>query len=233
MSLPEMPQLEREHLWDRAYDELRKALLAGKFAPGDTIPLRSAAAALGTSSTPVRDALLRLTAEGILVQGPRRTPMVPRVTATTFQQILDVRVVLEGAAVGMAAVLATEEELGVMEIRHRDMWAAYGARRFREYLSMHREFHFMLYNAARNPLLTETIENLWLRCAPVLAFVAPRERKSDAHADVLAALRVRDAATAQRAIVTDIKRGGRFILDQAGSDGIIHWPDVSQAAVGP
>ncbi len=224
MSLPDMPQLGHEPLWDRVYDELRKALLAGKFAPGDTITLRSAASALGTSPTPVRDALLRLTAEGILVQGPRRTPMVPMVTATTFQQILDVRVILEGSAVAAAAALATDADCLAAETLHRKMWDAYEAEKYDEYLRCHREFHFCLYKAARNPFLTETIENLWLRCAPILAYVVPRQRATDAHADALDALRKRDGAALQEALVKDIKRGGGFILAQAGEDGIIHWP---------
>ena len=49
-------------LRDRVYRDLRYAMMAGKFVPGQKITIRQLAASLGTSLTPIREALLRLTA---------------------------------------------------------------------------------------------------------------------------------------------------------------------------
>ena len=56
--------IEREHLWDQVYAQLRDALFAGKFEPGGRLVLRELADTLGTSITPVRDAVARQFATG-------------------------------------------------------------------------------------------------------------------------------------------------------------------------
>jgi DNA-binding GntR family transcriptional regulator len=65
-------KLERERLHDRAYLEVKKAIMCGAIRPGATITIRAMAAALGTSPMPVREALSRLVAERALVMLPTR-----------------------------------------------------------------------------------------------------------------------------------------------------------------
>ena len=76
-----MKRIEREPLWDLAHAQLRDALLAGRFAPGTVLTLRSLAESFGTSITPVRDAVTRLVAQGVLQQGPRNSAIVPNLVA--------------------------------------------------------------------------------------------------------------------------------------------------------
>ena len=59
-------RIEREPLWDLAHAQLRESLLAGRFAPGAKLTLRYLAETFGTSITPVRDAITRLAALGVL-----------------------------------------------------------------------------------------------------------------------------------------------------------------------
>ena len=73
-----LKRIEREPLWDLAHAQLRDALLAGRFAPGTVLTLRALAESFGTSITPVRDAVTRLVAQGVLQQGPRNSAIVPQ-----------------------------------------------------------------------------------------------------------------------------------------------------------
>src|SRR2546430_826839 len=61
-----LKRIEREPLWDLAHAQLQDALLAGRFEPGTVLTLRSLAESFGTSITPVRDAVTRLVAQGVL-----------------------------------------------------------------------------------------------------------------------------------------------------------------------
>ncbi len=61
-----LARLERETLHERAYDEVKKAIMGGAIAPGEPMTIRALAKALGTSVMPVREALRRLVAERAL-----------------------------------------------------------------------------------------------------------------------------------------------------------------------
>jgi DNA-binding transcriptional MocR family regulator len=83
----------------QVYATLRQSLMSGQLRPGEEISLRQAAAALGTSVTPVREALRQLESEGgLVVYGKNRTLRVPVITPEELCEIGDIRVQLEGLA---------------------------------------------------------------------------------------------------------------------------------------
>src|ERR1700754_4966558 len=93
-----LKRIEREPLWDLAHAQLREALLAGRFEPGTVLTLRSLAESFGTSITPVRDAVTRLVAQGVLQQGPRNSAIVPTLSRKELEHLTVVRCALEGRA---------------------------------------------------------------------------------------------------------------------------------------
>jgi DNA-binding GntR family transcriptional regulator len=96
LSLAEVVAIDRvDTLTDRAYAQLREALMGGAFSPGQKITIRTIAAALGVSPTPARDALGRLVAERALESGPNRTVFVPRLTVPRLREIYRLRFALE------------------------------------------------------------------------------------------------------------------------------------------
>ena len=76
---PALKAIEQETMADKVYQQLREALMSGRFAPGQALSLRSVAEAVGSSTMPVRAALTRLRAERALVDGPNRALVVPLV----------------------------------------------------------------------------------------------------------------------------------------------------------
>jgi DNA-binding GntR family transcriptional regulator len=91
-------KLERETLHDRAYLEVKKAIMSGAIRPGATITIRAMAAALGTSPMPVREALSRRVAERALVMLPTRSVTVPLMTAEQFDAARIIREFLATAS---------------------------------------------------------------------------------------------------------------------------------------
>lgn len=222
--------IERETLWDQVYAQLRDALFAGRFEPGGRLVLRELAESLGTSITPVRDAVARLVANGVLDVGPRNTAVVPDVGADTLKQLIIVRTELEGRAAREAARNADDKGLAELDKRLAQMRKLIADRKLGSYLDLHRRFHFGIYEMARIPILYNMIESLWLRCGPVLSFVIPNYvhelKGTDHHLKVLDALRRHDAKAAEAEVVADIEEAAQYLLSLADDQGRIRRPSA-------
>ena len=227
---PALQPIERETLWDQVYGQLRDALFAGRFEPGGRLVLRELADSLGTSITPVRDAVARLVANGVLQLGPRNTALVPDVGTEAFKQLLIMRTELEGRAAREAAHNADQKAIGELDKRLVQMRKLIVDRKLDTYLDLHRRFHFGIYEMAKMPILYEMIESLWLRCGPALSFVLPEYvyqlKGTDHHFKVLDALRNEDPDRAEAEIVADIEGAGQYLLSLADHQGRIRRPDT-------
>ncbi|MEI2415019.1 GntR family transcriptional regulator [Orrella sp. JC864] len=209
--------IDRQTLWDRAYAELRNALLAGRFAPGERIVLREIAGELGISLTPVRDAVNHLIAERVLERGTGGQgggATVPFLDAEQFRQLTIMRADIEARAALEAAAHAGDADLARLQDCLAAMRRSIDNERQR-YLDLHRQFHFGIYALADMPVVHDVIENLWLRCGPVLTAVLPEYvpyiKRADHHEAALRALARRDGQAVADAIRRDITEAGAYI----------------------
>src|SRR6185369_13577051 len=210
-----LARLERETLHERAYDEVKKAIMGGTIAPGEPMTIRALAKALGTSVMPVREALRRLVAERALELLPNRSVSLPVMTAEKFDEISRIRVSLEGLMAETAAKLVTADELKRMSKLNEEMISRLrqGTKR---YLAPNQEFHFQLYQAAHMPQAMFIVETLWLQIGPFLHVVNTDFAQPDFlknHDAVLKALAKRDGVKARAAIENDISEAAQTILD--------------------
>lgn len=98
-----------------AYDQLRQALDNFQYVPGDRFSENEVGAELGMSRTPVREALVRLQREGYISVMPKLGWVVNTIDFTVFEQLYDVRSVLECAAVDLlVAAPDLEQRLGTV-----------------------------------------------------------------------------------------------------------------------
>ena len=104
------------------------------------------------------------------------------------------------------------------------------ARKLESYLEHHRKFHFGIYAMSGIPLLVETIENMWLRCGPVLSFVIPEYvvllKGWDHHTAALKAIVAGDAERAEAEIVADITEAAHYLGGLADTTGQLRRPAV-------
>ena len=222
---PALQPVEREPLGDQVFAQIREALFAGRFEPGQRLVLRDLADSLGISITPVRDALNRMVAGGVLEQGPRNSAVVPDLDAQSLRHLLIVRTELEGRATREAAGNADAARLRVLEDTMARMRRLIAERKLEAYLDLHRQFHFGIYRMADIPILFEMIESLWLRCGPVLTFVIPDYvlslKGTDYHLKILEALHAGDADAAETEMIADIEEAGAYLLSLADDEGRI------------
>jgi hypothetical protein len=120
-----------------------------------------------------------------------------------------------------AALRRLEERLATMQ-------SLIKARKLESYLEHHRKFHFGIYAMSGIPLLVETIENMWLRCGPVLSFVIPEYvvllKGWDHHTAALKAIIGGDADRAESELVADITEAAHYLGGLADSTGQLRRP---------
>lgn len=200
---------------DDTYATLRQWITVGRFLPGERLKIRTVAAAMGVGQMPVRAALQRLAAEGALVNVPNAGVAVPRLSLPEFDDLLQVRMLLEGEAAERGAArldAAGQKLLGALCQRMARSLARGNAN---DYLKANEDFHVLLYQAAGSPLLFALIDTLWLKAGPISnqLFDTPDASAvlNDAHQDLMKALGRRDSAGVRRAVEKDIFVAGQFL----------------------
>lgn len=204
-------------LEEQAYRRLRRALVAGVFAPGDKLSIRRIAEALGTSPMPARTALRRLAAEQAVDVLPSGTAIVPRLTRAAFRELSTLRATLEPLAIRLAAPQLDPATLQMLEGLLAEHDAARSAGKPENLLRVDREFLFTLYRLADAPMLLGMIEALWLRRGPLfwearwVLMSQPRD-KAHRHGPLLEALHRGDAAAAARELEAEINEATMLLL---------------------
>jgi DNA-binding GntR family transcriptional regulator len=200
-------------LQDETYATLRRWLSLGRFVPGERLRIHALAQALGVGEMPVRAALGRLAAESALVHLPNRGVQVPQLTRAQFDDVLNVRVMLEGEAARLATARLTADDIAQLDALRIQMADALAQHKPARYLDANEAFHLVLYRASGSPLLVEMIETVWLRVGPISnllfgddAFAATL---NDAHDALMRRLARRDAEGARRAIERDLRHAAR------------------------
>jgi DNA-binding GntR family transcriptional regulator len=181
---------------EAAYQELSARILNGTMEPGSTISQEALASALGVSITPLREALRRLEADGLVILEAHRTLTVAPLSIGEVRELYAVRLQLDPFAAGLAAVAAPVAVLDRIEsLAARPMKATARAR-----LKANREFHQAIYYSAGNSTLAEILDRLWDRSDRyrlIVVRVQSEERKVEReHREIASALRARDAARA-------------------------------------
>jgi len=225
---------ENVTLRDRVYGDLRHALMTGRFLPGQKMPIRALAATLGTSLTPVREALGRLITEGVLEGRSNRSVRVPLMTRTKLRELRELRVTLESIGAARAAEIITRDEVANLRVLALEIMAARTRGDHATDMLKIREFHFAVCAAARMPVLFRIVESLWLQTGPYMNRLFPDYVRSRANwrARLCAALEGRDVETARQEMAKDVGDALHFIADLADSEGVIHPRPLPPAGAG-
>ena len=208
---------DRESLTNRVRRQLREALMAGRFWPGQRLRIHELAAALGVSQTPVREAILQLSCEGGLEMRSSQAITVTRLSVSRYKELREVRLLLEGLATEKATPLMLSSDLAKLEELHEALVAAEHKGDHETATLTNYHFHFLIYRNSQMSDLVSILEGIWLRNGPLLKFLyphaAPAYRGPHQHLVLMKALRQRDATAARQAIQDDILEGGAQLVE--------------------
>jgi len=215
MTAPVQVDPEAPTQQDAVYATLRQWVTVGRFQPGERLKIRQLAERLGSGLMPVRAALQRLAAEGALLNVPNAGVAVPRLSLAEFDDLLQMRMLLEGEAAERGALRLDAAGGRALAALGARMGAALARGDATDYLAANEDFHVQLYRAAGSPLLFTLIETLWLKAGPVSnrLFEAPDAATvlNEAHDAALAALARRDPGGVRSAVERDLFVAGQFI----------------------
>ena len=194
----------------RVVDALRDAIVAGRLKPGERIRERELVALLGVSRSPLREAIRILETEGLITSLPHRGARVSELSASDLKDMLDVRIMLETFAAGLAVERLDERMLEDMEDQVKRARSAGRRVDIAANFELGLEFHDLLVRACGNRKVAQLHENLkqHQRRYQHFAFakVGRDIRALDEHAEILAALRRRDLRAVQRGIRAHLER---------------------------
>lgn len=203
-------------LGDRSREQLRAAIMAGRFDPGAKLTIRSVARALDVSLTPAREALYSLVSEGALEMGANGTVFVPVLNEERVHELTVIRMALEGAAAREAARHLDRDLIAAIRTINDDLTQADAAGDYKRLIELNWAFHFAIYDRAEMPTLTRMIENCWLKTGSYLNVLYPSYGETDRgiqnHADIIAALEARDGDALSAAVRIDIDYATKALL---------------------
>jgi DNA-binding GntR family transcriptional regulator len=174
---------------------LRELIISGELKPGEQLRQRDLAERFGVSVTPVREALRWLESEGLVNYDAHKGSTVVQAEAGATREKYQIRAVLEGLAAFLAVPKISDSDIRELEsyndrLAEPDLSAA-------EVNDLNRTLHFRIYEMAGSPLLLALMRLLWQSFPQGPQIVRPREESVAEHAQLIEALKSRDAARAQ------------------------------------
>ena len=153
-------ELDHRTLWERVYDHLRDEILADRLEPGTVLNEVALAQSLGVSRGPVREALGRLAAEGLVTIRPRRGAVVRALSKEEFLDAYQVREALEVMAVRLAVPRLTPDDFGAMQQLIDEMSAHAERGDVQGFFEANTAFHEAFFDASRNRMLKDMYRQL-------------------------------------------------------------------------
>lgn len=207
-------------LAEKAFDTLHTAIITGQLRPGARLPIEELAEVLEMSPMPIREAVRRLDAAGLVENIPHRGARVTDLSVTDLAEVTEVRLALEVLAIRRAAerfedrhAAAARERLDQLNEMSDDNSAGTSA--------AHAAFHFALYDAADSAWLMRLIRPVWETseryCLEVPSCRQLVERRGE-HDAILTACVARDADLAAVALHDHLATTANSISMEMGGE---------------
>jgi DNA-binding GntR family transcriptional regulator len=206
---------------------VRKRIFDGTYPAGNYIRLEQLAAELGTSVTPVREALFGLRAEGLLTQQPHRGFVVLPVTRRDIADVSHVQAHIGGMLAARAAGHISEDQLSELEQIQEQLEKAYTQDDYEGAVRLNHEFHRGVNVAANSPKLAQLMSQT-TRYALESVFPTvegwPEQSVRD-HRRVLAALQEGDGELARAAMAEHLCAAAKPLIDHLSRLGVVEDED--------
>lgn len=206
----------------KIYKEIRRSIIMGHRKPGERLDIDEIARQYNTSITPVRDALQMLTQEGLVSIKPRSGYFVTRMTLKQLRDMMELRKILELAAVERAAMRITPAQIQEL----RSVHAGYTGDddvSYDRYTDENRKFHVSIAIASGNLELAEMISRLHDRLARFMVLRHAGQSQEFTHARIVDALEKHDPEAAKRALLDDIEVSHDEIIDEIIEEKADSW----------
>jgi DNA-binding GntR family transcriptional regulator len=161
---------------ETAYKILRKRIEQSQYAPSQRLVIDSLARELGISQVPIREAIRRLEAEGLVLYSANSGPMVSPASPDQWFELMEVLAVLEGYATAAAADNIGPTEIKALRKINDELQLAMSGFDLQKWSDKNREFHRLIHSRCDNKSLVEDIGRVIRRSDTVSLLTLSRER---------------------------------------------------------
>jgi DNA-binding GntR family transcriptional regulator len=161
---------------ETVYKILRERIEQSQYAPSQRLVIDSIARELGISQVPIREAIRRLEAEGLVLYSANSGPFVAPVSREQWFHLMEMLAVLEGYATAAAASRIGPAEIKSLRKIKDSMEQALAELDFPAWTAAHREFHRLIHSRCDNEFLVDQIEHIIQRADRVSLLAFARER---------------------------------------------------------
>ena len=208
--------LEKISLSDRVYETLRDAVLDRKYAPGEYLTELRLSGELGVSRTPIREALRRLSQDGIVEETPRGV-LVVGVSGEEAAVIYEMRARIEGYAARLFTERVTDGMIAEL-VENIELQEFYSGKSADSERNLDTRFHAVIYENCGSRVLADTLSSLHGKVRLYRrAVYEDGERAKDAareHRMIYEAIKARDAERAEALVTEHIENARAHILAQ-------------------
>lgn len=202
-------------------DQLRTAILEGRFKPGEWLRQEKLAQELNVSQMPVREALKELAAEGLIEHVPYRGARVVEFAVDDVTDLYEHRAFLEGRAAEFAASHITRVEMEELKLMATQM-AALPPEQIAQYRKINRAFHELIFRTSQHEYLIRTLTQMWEAFPTMLignfAVTAQQplperdQQDHEEHLSIIAALEAHDEGQAREAMRAHILSAAHHLI---------------------
>jgi DNA-binding GntR family transcriptional regulator len=216
---------ETQSLVDRVTHAVRRAILEGRLRPGEALSISDLAVDLGVSHSPVREALQRLSGQGLVVLRPARTAIVAPLELEDLREIYRLRTLIEVDAASRAAPQLTDDDLAGLE--HQLAAMSDTEIDSDAFWDSHNAFHKGLMRPVMTLRLERTVTELWhageryLRIVYGETDVLFTRSPYDRHRPLLDAARTRSASRLGTALTKHLGSNERELIKSLTASGAL------------
>ncbi|WP_114662757.1 GntR family transcriptional regulator [Polynucleobacter necessarius] len=205
--------LNSQNLHEVTFQKLRSLLVEGKISPGSKLNERELAESLNVSRTPIREAICRLAADGLVELIANRGAIAVQLSLEDVIHTFNVIADLEGFSGELAANNISDATLCELEALQYEMMASYARRDLSSYYKLNLQIHHLINQAANNPVLSQLFTQVNARIE-ALRFRSNQDgvkwkKAVEEHQEMLDALKARDPKRMRKIMTQHVhhKRG--------------------------
>jgi len=154
--------IQRVSMVDNVTERLRHDLLAGEIRPGERIKVAELEKRFGVSHIPIREAVRRLEAEGLIVAMPQRAAVAAGVDLDDLNGLYDLRRIIECEVIRRSAKVMTDEQLDSVQSALEGLEAVANDHDSPRFWELHRDFHWALLEPGASAWIERVLDQIWL-----------------------------------------------------------------------
>lgn len=211
ITLDKFSQKYKGHI---AYDYLLESIISGKFPPEKPLNEREICETLGVSRTPVREALRRLTSEGLAESYPGRGVFVSSVSLEKSLEMHELKEGLERMAARLCTVRMSDDEIHQLWACLKDHTRAFQKGEMATTADLDLRFHVLMIEGAHNSMMEQQAKSILLRTRRLsqLSVLDPNNTSQfiEQHTNIFEAIQARNAGAAEHAVSVHIEEVKKF-----------------------